>query len=78
MKGKEIKSVIAKFFKVDENLIVNDLMVGDIPQWDSLGHIGLMTHFEKEFNITIDVDQSIEMETVEDIIEILNEIFEDN
>ena len=50
-------------------------MVGDIPQWDSLGHISLISHLEKEFNLSIDVDQSLEMETIEDIVEILNEIW---
>ena len=77
MNDKDIKNLIAKFFKVDKSVILDDLMVGDIPQWDSLGHIELITHLEKEFNITIDVDQSIEMETVEDIVEILSEIIEE-
>jgi acyl carrier protein len=74
MNEKEIKSSIAKHFKVELELIVDDLMVGDIPQWDSLGHISLMSHLEQEFNLSIDVDQSLEMETIEDIVEILNEI----
>ena len=74
MNEKEIKNSIANHFKVEVELIVDDLMVGDIPQWDSLGHISLISHLEKEFNLSIDVDQSLEMETIEDIVEILNEI----
>jgi acyl carrier protein len=74
MDGKNIKSLISEFFKVDIGVINNDLMAGDIPQWDSLGHIGLISHLEKELDISIDVDQSLEMETVEDIIEIISEI----
>jgi Acyl carrier protein len=71
---QKIKKTIADFFKINIELVNNDLTVGDIQQWDSLGHIGLITHFEKEFDISIDVDQSLEMESVEDIVEIISEI----
>ena len=66
--NEKIKNSIANHFKVEVELIVDDLMVGDIPQWDSLGHISLISHLEKEFNLSIDVDQSLEMETIEDIV----------
>tara|TARA_Y100000590_G_scaffold460234_2_gene619128 strand:- start:224 stop:457 length:234 start_codon:yes stop_codon:yes gene_type:complete len=74
MNSEKIKKIISKYFKVDIKLVDDDLMVGDIPQWDSLGHVGLVAHLEKEFGITIDVDQSLEMETVEDIVDIIEEI----
>ena len=76
MKSEQIKLIIANFFKIKPSSVNDELMIGDIPQWDSLGHVGLMSHLEKTLNITIDVDQSLEMETVEDIIEIIDEIIE--
>ena len=74
MNSVKIKKIISEYFKVDINVINDDLMVGDIPQWDSLGHVGLVSHLEKEFSISIDVDQVLEMETVEDIVDIIQEI----
>ena len=47
MNEKEIKNSIANHFKVEVELIVDDLMVGDIPQWDSLGHISLISHLKR-------------------------------
>ena len=74
MMDEKILDSLSNFFKIKKEHVKYDLMVGDIPQWDSLGHVGLMAHLEKDFNITLDVDQSLEMETVEDIIDIIKEI----
>ena len=65
---EKIKKTIADFFKINIELVNNDLTVGDIQQWDSLGHIGLITHIEKEFDISIDVDHIVDI-----ISEILGE-----
>ena len=74
MNDEKIIKSLSEFFKINIDQVKYDLMVGDIPQWDSLGHVSLMAHLEKDFDITIDVDQSLEMESVEDIIDIIKEI----
>jgi len=37
----------------------NDLMYNTIPQWDSIGHMGLVAAIEEAFNITMETDDII-------------------
>ena len=40
---------------------------GELPRWDSLGHLELQSTLEKEFMIEIPVDDVLTMETVGDV-----------
>ena len=42
-------------------------------EWDSLKHIQLITAIEKRFNIEIDFEESIEMVSVKNILNIITE-----
>lgn len=67
----EIRELIAKILNVSTDIVVDDLAVGDIPEWDSLAHMNIIASIEKEFGITIDIEQTLDIEDVEDIIEIV-------
>lgn len=67
----EIRELIAKILNVSTDVVVDDLAVGDIPEWDSLAHMNIIASIEKEFGITIDIEQTLDIEDVEDIIEIV-------
>lgn len=43
----------------------------DVENWDSLGHMNLVSTMEKKFNMTFEVDEIMEMDSVENIIRIL-------
>lgn len=47
--------------------------INDIPQWDSLAHIGLLLAIETEFHVSIAPEHAIEMISVRAIREILSE-----
>ncbi len=49
----------ASTFLVDK-LVLEDLKYQDIAEWDSVGHMGLMTALEEAFGITLDIDDVIE------------------
>ncbi|MBS0377885.1 MAG: acyl carrier protein [Proteobacteria bacterium] len=34
----------------------SDLKLGDLDEWDSLGHLELVAHVEKEFGVTVALD----------------------
>ena len=50
---------------------VSALKYQDIPAWDSVGHMQLMTKLEEEFDIEMDVDDIIDFSSFEKGIEIL-------
>jgi len=39
---------------------LDNLKYQDIPAWDSVGHMALMTSIEEEFGITLEIDDVIE------------------
>jgi acyl carrier protein len=69
MNAKEIYSIIAKVLEISVDDINDELSVGDIPQWDSLAHMLLLEAFEEASGTTLDIEQIIEIEDVQDIVE---------
>jgi acetyltransferase-like isoleucine patch superfamily enzyme/acyl carrier protein len=62
--------VFKKVFSVDGAV---DLSWGpkDIERWDSLGHLNLILGIEKEFSITLQEDDMLRMNTVEDVCRVV-------
>jgi acyl carrier protein len=46
-------------FGIDESQLIN-LKYQDIDEWDSVGHMGLITSIEEAFNIEMDIDDIID------------------
>jgi acyl carrier protein len=63
-------------FETDPKLITLDTVPGDIPAWDSMGHVSLASGLEQEFGINLDVDDLMAMENVREIVRVLNEKLE--
>lgn len=53
--------------------ISDELGPGQIPQWDSLGHVRLMSAIETAFSITIGMDEMIGIMSVADIRRLLKD-----
>ena len=54
----------------DGSLKINeDMDSNDISLWDSLHHVTLLSMLQETFNISFDIDEIVEMETVRDIID---------
>ena len=56
---------------VDANKVNDDLKYNDIPEWDSIGHMTLMSALEEGFNISIDTDDIIDFSSFKKGIQIL-------
>jgi acyl carrier protein len=55
---------------VTENQLEN-LKYQDIPEWDSIGHMGLMSSLEDSFKIEMEIDDIIDFSSYQKGIEIL-------
>ena len=54
---------IKLFFKslaIDMSLVTEKLKYNDIPEWDSIGHMTLISGLEEEFKISIDTDDIVD------------------
>lgn len=64
----EIINIIATSLEVSIDEVTLDTAIGDIPQWDSLGHIVIISSLEKEFSINFDPEIIMDLEDVSDIV----------
>ena len=73
-----IRTVVCQTFEISEDQCCEDLTAGDIPEWDSLGHLNLLVSIEKEFGLAFEVTDTVEIESVGDIIDIVTSYLESN
>jgi len=68
---KRLRELLAKILLLDESEIKDNLSRKDIESWDSLAHLMLINEVEALFNITLNDDETIAINTVGDLKKIL-------
>jgi acyl carrier protein len=56
MMVERIKALLAQTFQVPIEEITTNLAFGDLPQWDSMGHMDVMMTLEEHFGVEINTD----------------------
>ena len=69
-KNKYIE-IFIKSFSMDKKKFNEKIKYNDIPEWDSIGHMTLMSDLEDGFNISIDTDDIIDFSSFKKGIQIL-------
>ena len=67
----KVQSAFKAAFDVEPQSITLETVPGDIPAWDSMGHVALVSSLEREFGVSFDVDEVMEMENVRQIMKIV-------
>ncbi len=50
----------AESLSVDQKIVNDKLKYNDIVEWDSIGHMTLMSSLEEKFNISLDTDDIVD------------------
>jgi acyl carrier protein len=66
-----VQKVFQLAFGVEPQAVTVDTRPNDVEGWDSLGHASLASGLESEFNLSFDVDELLAMESVREIIRIV-------
>jgi acyl carrier protein len=66
-----LEQVFATALSIDLARVRDDLKYGSTAEWDSLSHMALVAAIEKNYGIMLDVDDVIDMSSVEKAREIL-------
>ena len=64
---ERVKLLLADAIQVPPELVTPDLAFGDLPQWDSLGHMEVMMRLEDEFGVAISADTIAELISLPEI-----------
>jgi acyl carrier protein len=66
-----LKRLFADIFDIDADEFCDELSYEDTPDWDSLGHMQMVSALAKEFGVEFDIEEVMAMETVARIKEII-------
>ena len=69
-KNKYIE-IFIKSFSIDKKKFNEKIKYNDVPEWDSIGHMTLMSELEEGFDISIDTDDIIDFSSFKKGIQIL-------
>lgn len=65
----QVKGIIARVLNVPETLITDELSSGDIPEWDSVGNLAVISTIEQELNVEFPLDDLFDLTSVRSIID---------
>jgi acyl carrier protein len=72
MRNEErLKNIFSISLGVALSNVKDDLQYNTIPEWDSIAHMALVAALESEFDIMMDTDDIIDMDSVKKAKEIL-------
>lgn len=66
-----VQRVVCVTLQIPEHRYSEELAAGSIPEWDSVAHAGLIMAIEAEFDIALDVTDVVDIESVEDLLLVL-------
>jgi acyl carrier protein len=71
---KKLKEILAKVLLIDESKISDDMSRKTVKEWDSMAHLMLVSEIESAFEVTMDDDDIMEIQTVADIKKTLQKL----
>ncbi len=69
----QVQDLLSQVFQVPAAEIRSDLAFGDIPQWDSMGHMDVMVSLEERFGVEVSAETIGELVSVPAICAYLGE-----
>ncbi len=63
-----LKQLMAGLFHCDVADISDETGPGELPGWDSLGHVSLMVEIQNRLGTHIPVEDALEIESVNDLV----------
>ena len=68
---KKYTEIFIESLSIDKKKFSEKLKYNDIPEWDSIGHMTLMSALEEGFKISLDTDDIVDFSSFKKGIEIL-------
>ena len=72
----KVIALIEKVLNVDNGTISLDTEIGELPEWDSLHNVQIMAELENQFDVKITSEMVMDLETVADIADLMEEMAE--
>ena len=68
---QKYKDIFIKSLSIDDSKFNEEIKYNEIPEWDSIGHMTLMSGLEEGFSITMETDDIVDFGSFKKGVEIL-------
>lgn len=69
----QVRGLLAEALQVPPEVVTDRLGFGDLPEWDSMGHMEVMVLLEERYGVEISADTIAGLTSIETIIAYLKE-----
>lgn len=69
----EIQALLADAIQVPVEMVTADLTFGDLPQWDSLGHMEILMRLEEKYGVEVNAETIARLVSIPEILQFLKE-----
>lgn len=73
----QVKQIIARVLNVELDVITDDLSSGDIPEWDSVGNLAIISTIEQELEVEFPLEDLFDLTSVKSIIDEVQQLKND-
>lgn len=70
---EKVKEIVATVCETTPDKILDTTTIGDFPQWDSMGHLTILSQVEEAFDINFDPEEMMDLEDVSDIVKAVDD-----
>ena len=68
----QVKEIIARVLNVDPGVITDMLSSGDIPEWDSVGNLAIISTIEQELEVEFPLEDLFDLTSVKSLVDEVN------
>ena len=65
----QVKTIIARVLNVGLDGITDDLASGDIPEWDSVGNLAIISTLEQELEVEFPLEDLFDLTSVKSLVD---------
>ncbi len=70
----QVKEIIARVLNVDIAVVTDELSSGDIPEWDSVGNLAIISTLEQELDLEFPLEDLFDLTSVRSLIDEVNKL----
>lgn len=73
----QVKEIIARVLNIPVDVVRDELSSGDIPEWDSVGNLAILSTLEQELGIEFPLEDLFDLTDVKSIVNEINKLTDD-
>lgn len=74
MMESQVKEIIARVLNIPLDTVIDDLSSGDIPEWDSVGNLAIISTIEQELEMEFPLEDLFDLTSVLSIVNEVNKL----